>query len=133
MRVQEEFGNLTRSRATVALVAALDDLLSKIPTLDNFAPIEHDFLGDYSDGMENTRMRTHGVAPGETIRMLHDQKGLCALCETPITIGTADLDHDHTTGVRRAMLCGRCNNGLGHFLDDPDLLRKAAAYVEGYR
>ena len=40
------------------------------------------------------------------------------------------MDHCHTTGKVRAPLCSNCNNGLGRFLDRPDLLRAAADYLE---
>lgn len=43
---------------------------------------------------------------------------------------TWHLDHDHVTGVFRGVLCARCNLGIGHFRDDPDLLRRAIAYLE---
>lgn len=42
------------------------------------------------------------------------------------------MDHCHTTGKVRAPLCSNCNNGLGRFLDRPDLLRAAADYLERY-
>ena len=43
------------------------------------------------------------------------------------------LDHDHATGHSRALLCQRCNHGLGLFRDSPDLLRVAANNIEEHR
>ena len=40
------------------------------------------------------------------------------------------IDHDHTTGKVRGMLCHDCNTSLGKFRDNPDILRKAADYLE---
>jgi hypothetical protein len=39
-------------------------------------------------------------------------------------------DHDHKTGAFRGYLCLSCNVGLGHFKDDPELLKKAIAYLD---
>jgi hypothetical protein len=30
----------------------------------------------------------------------------------------------------RALTCNNCNSGLGHFHDDPDLLREAADFLD---
>ncbi len=38
-------------------------------------------------------------------------------------------DHDHTTNRFRGWVCFRCNPGMGHFNDDPDLCENAAAYL----
>jgi hypothetical protein len=38
------------------------------------------------------------------------------------------IDHDHTTGRVRGLLCPGCNLALGHF-DDPEILRRALDYV----
>jgi hypothetical protein len=42
------------------------------------------------------------------------------------------IDHDHDTGEVRGLLCHRCNIGIGYLLEKPDLLRKAADYIEGH-
>src|SRR6266542_3916535 len=62
--------------------------------------------------------------------ILHTQDGVCALCECPSTPGISlHVDHDHGTGEIRGLLCVRCNNALGLFREDPDLLRRAVRYV----
>jgi len=55
----------------------------------------------------------------------------CAICHmsNPGAKGWA-LDHCHTKGHIRGVLCGPCNLALGLFRDDPSLLRAAAGYLE---
>lgn len=43
------------------------------------------------------------------------------------------IDHDHSTGQRRGMLCGHCNRAIGLAGDDPARLRKMARYIEKHR
>jgi hypothetical protein len=64
--------------------------------------------------------------------MLTTQNGVCKICQGVSSDGRAlAIDHCHTTGKVRGLLCNNCNNGLGRFKDDPDLLRSAIFYLEG--
>ena len=40
------------------------------------------------------------------------------------------VDHDHTTGAVRGIVCLLCNAAMGAFHDDPTLIRRAIAYVK---
>lgn len=42
------------------------------------------------------------------------------------------FDHCHTTNKFRGWLCNSCNSALGYARDNPDLLRKLAAYLESW-
>ena len=51
----------------------------------------------------------------------------CIICGLPAEV----VDHDHITKRIRGSLCHRCNMGLGHFRDNPELLELAAMYLRG--
>ena len=69
--------------------------------------------------------KTYGISPDEVHKL--DSIVACEICGVG---GKLDTDHDHTTSVVRGRLCGNCNNGLGRFKVDPQLLRNAAHYLE---
>lgn len=54
----------------------------------------------------------------------------CEICGSPNRLA---VDHDHATGAVRGRLCDNCNQGLGRFQDNPQLLIFAAAYLERAR
>ena len=56
----------------------------------------------------------------------------CEICGSRRAPGGFVQDHDHITGENRGTLCSQCNLGLGCFLDQPDFLEAAAAYVQRY-
>ncbi len=74
------------------------------------------------------RRRRYGLTDEEMAAI--DRQELCALCRKR---PPEHVDHDHVTGRTREALCRLCNTGLGGFEDDPDLLRRAADYIEEHR
>jgi len=76
--------------------------------------------------------RTYGITYEEYEQMVEDQGGGCAICgKTESEEGRRlPIDHCHTTGKVRGVLCAKCNQALGMFRDDPELLRNAAQYLE---
>lgn len=74
------------------------------------------------------RLAQYGLTEKQFQAMLKKQKGLCAICSTEMN--PPNIDHDHTTGRVRKLLCKHCNWGLGQFKDDPRLLAYALVYLE---
>lgn len=76
----------------------------------------------------------YGISFAQVESMRAEQKGLCAICKLPprgrMGKGVLQVDHNHTTGKVRRLICDPCNRGLGNFNDDPERLRKAAQYLE---
>jgi hypothetical protein len=74
----------------------------------------------------------YGISEAYYEVMLCQQEGGCAICKClPETQqnGVLHVDHDHVTGLVRGLLCAHCNQGLGHFRDDVDLMRAAIDYL----
>jgi hypothetical protein len=70
----------------------------------------------------------YGISLEDYEAMLKRQGGVCAICRKR-SAERLCVDHCHVTRKVRGLLCRRCNFGLGHFSDDPDLVEAAAAYL----
>lgn len=76
--------------------------------------------------------KRYGVSLEWYYQQLRVQDNKCAICGSSDPKASRELfsvDHCHNTGAVRQLLCGECNLGLGKFLDNPELLEKAAAYL----
>lgn len=89
---------------------------------------------------KNTMLRNQfGICINTYESMLQKQKGVCALCLRPETrkhqngaVKQLAVDHDHSTGRVRGLLCTDCNRGLGCFKDDLKALQAAVRYLLCY-
>jgi hypothetical protein len=81
---------------------------------------------------ENHHARKYVLAPNDYAAMMLAQGSRCAICATSAAAeaGVLHVDHNHATGQVRGLLCGRCNRGIGQLRDSPELLRRAAEYLE---
>lgn len=78
------------------------------------------------------RERLYGLSREQYAEMLVEQSSVCALCGKDSGDRALAVDHDHTSGSIRGLLCSTCNTGLGAFRDDPALLRRAINYLEAH-
>lgn len=72
-----------------------------------------------------TRAKKYGVGIDVLARLLPNGMGVCEICRAP---GKC-IDHDHSTGIVRGVLCSKCNLGIAKFDDSAEVLRSAVAYL----
>lgn len=76
------------------------------------------------------------MVPSDYFALLEAQGGCCAICGGTENTGRAvkskrlHVDHNHSTGTVRGLLCHGCNTGIGLLRDSSDLLRSAINYLE---
>lgn len=76
-------------------------------------------------------IKKYGLSLSAYLCLCRDQNSACAICKQPNTNKKRlAVDHCHTTGKVRGLLCTPCNLALGSMRDNPVLLRKAADYLE---
>lgn len=75
--------------------------------------------------------KVYGISIERYNEMLKQQNGLCAICHNPPDKHEKlVVDHNHTTGHIRGLLCKHCNWGLGNFKDSSENLTNAAKYLK---
>lgn len=77
---------------------------------------------------ERHLVRKYGITQADYEQMFKAQGGRCAVCRKPQS-RSFDVDHDHTTGAVRGLLCTSCNRMIGHAGDSPAKLEAAAIYL----
>lgn len=87
----------------------------------------------YADNKIKIRLQRKGIeASTEILEYIANHDNRCDICDglPDGRWGELAIDHCHTTGLFRGLLCSSCNRSLGHMSDDVDRLKKAIAYLE---
>lgn len=73
----------------------------------------------------------YGITRAQYDATEDDPNGLCAICRNPPpALKRLYVDHDHTTGIVRGLLCQHCNTALGMFRDNISRMQNAIDYIE---
>lgn len=75
----------------------------------------------------NLRVR-YGISTDAYDALLEQQGGRCAICELKSALPLR-VDHCHSSGSVRALLCHHCNSAIGLFREDVSLVSRAAGYL----
>jgi hypothetical protein len=76
-------------------------------------------------------LKNYGITLEEKKKMLNGQRNKCKICLQEFNDKVVScVDHCHTMGNIRGLLCRQCNIGLGNFQDNPLALIKAAEYLK---
>jgi len=72
----------------------------------------------------------YGLTTEQYTDLVNKQAGKCAICgEAPKTLRGLHIDHCHSTGKVRGLLCHTCNVGIGALREDPKIFAKALEYL----
>lgn len=84
--------------------------------------------------VKSRRKNMYGAEEFDIQDMMDNQRGCCKICREslvhPHSLRSFSIDHDHTTGKVRGLLCSRCNLTLGGVNDDVNLLQSMIDYLE---
>jgi hypothetical protein len=73
--------------------------------------------------------KLYGLLQQDVELMLKNQKCQCAICCNDISNGY-HIDHCHSTGKVRGLLCQKCNQAIGLLRESELLCLKASQYIE---
>jgi hypothetical protein len=82
-------------------------------------------------------MAQYNLTLEDYTNLLEKQGGVCCICKQKETAKanagytkSLAVDHCHSTGKIRGLLCQSCNTGLGSFKDNIDTIQNAILYLK---
>ncbi len=92
--------------------------------------------------------RRYGISGARYMELFNEGGGCCWICQRELRLSqgigqrngnrsgyrrdAASLDHNHTTGEVRGILCQWCNTAIGHLDDDPERAEASARYLRRF-
>ncbi len=87
---------------------------------------------------KNKLKSNYGMTPENYAALLHEQSGRCSLCRQPETrrlrgiVLSLCVDHEHTTGRIRSLLCSQCNMRVGLIETDIERTNAILCYIKAH-
>lgn len=129
-----EFGQHPKTLDGLSIVCKPCNRLRTRKTTSNYSPERREEIKARfkSEPYKNSiLLRTFGIDREYYRTLLAEQNSECAICADSFTEENfPQIDHDHSTGKVRGLLCRTCNMGLGMFKDDTDKLSQAIKYLK---
>lgn len=96
---------------------------------------EYSLRNDAQKARRERSLRLYRLTPETFNDLWMSQQGKCGICQIPMapkgrTKDSVAVDHNHSTGEVRGLLCRGCNSGIGSLRDCPKVLLAAAAYLK---
>lgn len=86
-----------------------------------------------------TNIKRYGISIEEFEDILSNQGGGCGICGQKESVSfdgkktRLSVDHNHSSGGIRGVLCRKCNAAIGLLNDDAELVQRAADYIRDHR
>ena len=92
-------------------------------------PEKYRLMGKVSE--RNRKLKKYGITKSSYDVLLHSQNNCCAICFSDNNNNRDwHLDHCHTTGQIRGILCHQCNLMLGNARDSVATLEQGIIYLK---
>ena len=76
------------------------------------------------------RKNTYGLSNDQYEKMITDQSNACGICNRVFDDTFPPfIDHNHSTGKVRELLCRSCNSAIGYANEDTNILRRMIEYL----
>lgn len=110
-----------------------DYSIAKALNPEKFSKERKDWRLRNLDKDKNAKLKwSYGISIDTYNTLFKLQEGCCKVCRKHQSEfkRALSVDHCHTTGKVRGLLCSGCNTALGHVKDNPDILKSLIQYLE---